>query len=96
MTPPTIAVLTANQRLSRTLRKEYDDAQLATTVTTRDAAGTIADQRITRRNGLGLVRQTEACAEGGLWDIVVTQYDVLDRAWKRSRPLRSGEVTTRC
>jgi RHS repeat-associated protein len=69
---------------------DYDDAQLTATETIRDNSRVVAGKRVKKFNGLGVVHREETLAEGGLWDIVETQYDALGRMWKKTLPFRGG------
>jgi len=89
--PTTLRLSAVYSPTMASITYDFDDAALTIMETTRDNLFIdIAAQRIKRLNGLGLVRREETLAEGGLWDVVETQYDVLGRLWKQTRPFRSG------
>jgi RHS repeat-associated protein len=81
----------------------YDDAAMTVTEITRLSAGTtapIAAQSFRQLNGRGQVSTEKALAAAAdttnnipdVWDYVDTEYDVLGRVKKQSRPYRSGET----
>ena len=61
--------------------------------TTYTATGVVAEQNVTRLNGVGDVRREEALGAGGVWDAIDTVYDNLNRVSQQSRPYRSGVQT---
>jgi RHS repeat-associated protein len=68
----------------------YDNANLAVTSTVLDSAGSPADVSVTRRNGIGLVRQVETNSPGGRVSAVAMQYDILGRLQKKSEQFPIG------
>lgn len=90
--PTTLQPETVTWPTLASIRYDYDAAQLTSTETIRDNNMVVAEKRVKKFNGLGLVHREETLAEGGLWDIVEIQYDALGRPWKMTRPYRSGET----
>jgi RHS repeat-associated protein len=72
---------------------DYYDATMKVIETTKiSATGTIATKSTSQLNGRGQVRSVEALGANNVSDFVDTQYDVLGRVWKQSRPYRDTET----
>jgi RHS repeat-associated protein len=74
---------------------DYDDAGMSVTEETRDANNVTASKSVRYLNGLGAIRLEEALAEGGVWDVVETEYDNFGRVKRQTRPYRKGVAADR-